>query len=209
MATTNFQTGTLIESTWLNDVDEAVYTTLPDHIADTVDAHDASAISNVAAGNLVATTVQAAIDELDAEKQPLDAQLTTLAGITAQQATDLAAISTFMGTVLNDTSGDAMFTTMGTLKDVTGSDGYIQFPNGVLLQWGVVSTSLTVDVAVTFPKAFAASPFVFIPSVAAGVGTGYFATWNNLIAGSVNIGTYSATSTRVGATAGWIAVGVA
>ena len=34
------------------------------HIADTVDAHDASAISNVAAGTISATTVQAAIDEL-------------------------------------------------------------------------------------------------------------------------------------------------
>ena len=42
---------------------------IDDHIADTVDAHDASAISNVPAGNIAATTVQAAIDELDSEKQ--------------------------------------------------------------------------------------------------------------------------------------------
>lgn len=40
------------------------------HLIDTVDAHDASAISNVAAGGIVATTVQAAIDELDTEKMP-------------------------------------------------------------------------------------------------------------------------------------------
>ncbi len=36
------------------------------HIADEVDAHDASAISNVPSGNLAATTVQAALDELQA-----------------------------------------------------------------------------------------------------------------------------------------------
>src|SRR3990167_8626052 len=35
-----------------------------DHLGDAVDAHDASAISNVPAGSVAATTVQAAIDEL-------------------------------------------------------------------------------------------------------------------------------------------------
>lgn len=46
--------------------------------------------------------------------QPLDAQLTTLAGITAQQATDLAAVSTFMGTVLDDADAATMRSTTGT-----------------------------------------------------------------------------------------------
>jgi hypothetical protein len=36
-----------------------VTTGLSDHLADTVDAHDASAISNVPAGNISAVTVQA------------------------------------------------------------------------------------------------------------------------------------------------------
>lgn len=60
------------------------------HIADAADAHDASAISYVGSTNLVATDVEAALDELDAEKastghdhsgayQPLDADLTALA----------------------------------------------------------------------------------------------------------------------------------
>ena len=44
---------------------------IDNHIADTADAHDASAISNVAAGNLVATDVQAALNELDTEKAAL------------------------------------------------------------------------------------------------------------------------------------------
>lgn len=41
---------------------------LADHLNDTVDAHDASAISFVPAGNIAATEVQAAIEELDGDK---------------------------------------------------------------------------------------------------------------------------------------------
>lgn len=43
----------------------------------------AASIVNTPAGNIAATTVQDAIDELDAEKQPLDAELTALAGLTS------------------------------------------------------------------------------------------------------------------------------
>lgn len=51
--------------------------------------------------------------------QPLDAQLTTLAGITAQQATDLAAVSTFMGTVLNDADAATARATLGAAPATT------------------------------------------------------------------------------------------
>ena len=47
-----------------------------DHIADTTGAHAATAISNTPAGNIAATTVQAAINELDGEK--LSASAATL-----------------------------------------------------------------------------------------------------------------------------------
>lgn len=47
-----------------------------DHIADTTGAHAATAISNTPAGNIAATTVQAAINELDSEK--LSASATAL-----------------------------------------------------------------------------------------------------------------------------------
>lgn len=40
----------------------------------------AASVGNTPAGNISATTVQAAINELDSEKQPLDATLTALAG---------------------------------------------------------------------------------------------------------------------------------
>jgi hypothetical protein len=49
---------------------------IDDHIADTTAAHAASAISNTPAGNIAATTVQGAINELDTEK--LSASATTL-----------------------------------------------------------------------------------------------------------------------------------
>jgi len=47
---------------------DTAHSELQDHLDDISDAHDASAISNVAAGGILATTVQAAIDELDTEK---------------------------------------------------------------------------------------------------------------------------------------------
>lgn len=51
--------------------------------------------------------------------QPLDAQLTTLAGITAQQATDLAAVSTFIGTLLNDADAATARATLGVTASST------------------------------------------------------------------------------------------
>lgn len=57
-------------------------TQLATHIADTTEAHAASAISYTPAGSLAAVNVQAALTELDTEKQPLDATLTALAGVT-------------------------------------------------------------------------------------------------------------------------------
>lgn len=42
-------------------------TAISDHLSDAVDAHDASAISNVPTGNLAATTVQGAVDELQGD----------------------------------------------------------------------------------------------------------------------------------------------
>lgn len=124
MATTNFVDGqTVISADWLNDVDEAVYNPASITLS-------ASNIVNTPYGNIAAVDVQAALNELDSEKQPLDDQLTTLAGITAdgatrlttlagitaQQATDLAAVSTFMGTVLNDPDAATGRATLGALN---------------------------------------------------------------------------------------------
>jgi hypothetical protein len=61
-----------------SDIDtRALDSDLDAHIADTSDAHDASAISNSPSGNLAATTVQAALDELqgDIDNLALDSDL--------------------------------------------------------------------------------------------------------------------------------------
>lgn len=50
------------------DAAQAAQSDIDDHIADATDAHAASAITNTPAGDIAATTVQAAIDELDSEK---------------------------------------------------------------------------------------------------------------------------------------------
>ena len=102
MASTTFVDGeTLIEASWLNDVNEAIYNPAAAIIP-------ASSIVNTpntgAGGNLGATTVQAALNELDAEKQPLDAQLTAIAGLTSAANT----VPSFTG------SGTAALLTVGT-----------------------------------------------------------------------------------------------
>lgn len=66
-----------IPSTNVQDAIQFVKDFTDDHIADTVDAHDASAISNVPSGNLAATDVQTALNELqsDIDTRALDADL--------------------------------------------------------------------------------------------------------------------------------------
>ena len=60
---------TVSDGVTIDGVDiSSISTGLSDHLADTVDAHDASAISFAAVGNIVATDVQAALLELDGDK---------------------------------------------------------------------------------------------------------------------------------------------
>ena len=90
--------------------------TADDHIADTVDAHDASAISNVASGNLAATNVQDALDELqtDVDTRALDSDLT--AHITdTTDAHDASAVS-----YDNATSGLTATDSQAAIDEVEG-----------------------------------------------------------------------------------------
>jgi hypothetical protein len=75
----------------------------------------ASDIGFTPAGNIAATTVQTAIQELDTEKQPVDAELTAIAGLSAnglitRTSSTTAAARTITGTtnVITVTNGDGV-----------------------------------------------------------------------------------------------------
>lgn len=92
-------------STWALVVDAAA---LPDHLADTSDAHAASAITNTPAGNIAATTVQAALNELDTDKAAASH------GHVAADVSDFAE-------VVRDTMGTALVA--GSNVTITPNDG--------------------------------------------------------------------------------------
>jgi hypothetical protein len=83
-------------------------TGLSDHLADATDAHDASAISNIPAGNLAASNVQDALDELqdDVDTRALDADVIkkdgSVAFTAAQSMGGFKLTSLAAGTVSSD-----------------------------------------------------------------------------------------------------------
>ena len=122
MASTTFVDGeTLIEASWLNDVNAVVYTPGTQTAAD---------IANVPAGSITATNVQAALNELDGDiqtKQPLDATLTavaaldTTAGLVEQTGADTftkTPVSVFIKSLLDDADAATARTTLGAAPAV-------------------------------------------------------------------------------------------
>lgn len=89
----------------LADADTA-QTAINNHLSDATDAHDASAISSIASGNLVATDVQSALNELQTELDSATAivndvaDLITLTGVAANSTT----LGTFSGAIIPDAS---------------------------------------------------------------------------------------------------------
>lgn len=78
-------------------------TDINNHLSDAVDAHDASAISNIPAGSIAATDVQGALNEIDVDLTAAQTNinnLVTLSGVAAN-ATNLG---TFTGTIIPDSS---------------------------------------------------------------------------------------------------------
>lgn len=117
------------------DIDtRATATALTDHTGDTTAAHAASAISNTPSGSIAATDVQAALNELDTEKQPLDADLTALAGLsTTGYATRTGAgtwaLRTFLagtGISITDATGETGNTTIGAVAASETASGVVE-----------------------------------------------------------------------------------
>lgn len=107
------------------DADASATADMTAHLTDTVDAHDASAISNVAAGSLAATTVQGALDELqtDVNTRAVSATLAlTTAGNGAALVGIQDATSQFTGTTVEaalDESLDAAQAAQATANAAT------------------------------------------------------------------------------------------
>lgn len=80
------------------------------HLNDATDAHDASAISYAGSTNLVATNVEAALDELDVEKPNLIAATTATASATATKVVTVSGWTPAAGDLLalTFTSGNAI-----------------------------------------------------------------------------------------------------
>ncbi len=102
-------------------------------------AASASSIANTPAGSIAATDVQTALNELDTEKQPIDATLTALAALTVAAnkliyatGADTFATTDFTAaarTLLDDASVAAMLVTLGALA----SDGSIAMTGALTL----------------------------------------------------------------------------
>lgn len=124
--------------------------------------YTASEITNVAAGNIAATTVQAALNELDTEKQPLDSELTAIAGLTSAAdrlpyftGSGAAALATFTSAgraLVDDADAAAQRVTLGVRDVLTTNRSYYVRTDGSDSNTGLVNNSggafLTIQKAV-------------------------------------------------------------
>jgi hypothetical protein len=92
----------------------ATATGLSDHLADATAAHAASAISFSPHGTIVATDVQAAIQEVRDEAQPLDADLTAIAALTT------TAYGRSLLELADETALEALLDTLPNLTSIQG-----------------------------------------------------------------------------------------
>jgi hypothetical protein len=141
-------------------------TTIPTAIAEIVvdltASGGAALIGNTPAGAIAATTVQAAINELNAEKQPLDAGLTSIAGLTT-------AADKMIYTTASDTYAVADLTVAGRAilddADATAQRVTLGVEIGVTVQAYDADTA-KIDVAQTFTAQQTVTAGLVLQSVA-------------------------------------------
>lgn len=121
---------TLLQATGTSIPDEVatVQANLDAHISDTTAAHLATAISVTPAGGISSNQVQAALQELDTEKQPADAMLTALSALvtvadrglyfTGADAPALFTLTAYARTLLDDPDAATALGTLGVASAV-------------------------------------------------------------------------------------------
>jgi hypothetical protein len=85
--------------------------------------------------------------------------------------------------------------------------GIQKLPSGLIVQMGAVAPTTSADAVALFATAFPGGTLSMTLGCAAGIGAGYFATFNNFTKASVNIGSYSTATVRINANINYIAVG--
>jgi hypothetical protein len=113
-------------------------TGISDHLADVTDAHTASAITNVPSGNLVATDVQGALDELQTEMDGRPTVSETL------QNKTLDSTNTISGSIETPTRSDVKQDTEANLITYasTADDGQIVFATDTQKMYQIIDNAL-------------------------------------------------------------------
>jgi hypothetical protein len=127
----------------------ATATNATNHIAAVSGAHAAAAISCAATGDVLATTVQAAISELASEKAPKTspAFTGTPTAPTAASATNSTQIATTAFVKAAITAGGG-----GIIAASLAANGYVKFANGLIIQWGIGNTHSNIYFPIAFPN---------------------------------------------------------
>jgi hypothetical protein len=151
----------------------------------------ADTVTNVPAGGISATDVQAAITELDTEKQPKDATLTALAALvtvadrliyaTGADAFALTAFTAFARTLLDDVDAAASRTTLGLGTIATQAANTVAITGGAIdgttIGASTPSTGKFSSLESTSYVKSASTVVASLPAAAtAGAGARYFVT---------------------------------